>query len=126
MYTERLNTNRAKAKQAIRAHIVDYLETSYKDYKSLQEQLDAIKDWREIITDYQATKEFLDGGAMLIYYTDIEKFLLANNLTTQKHLDKFGNDGAWEFYKHLIAREMQHAKRWYDVELEKLNTERSK
>jgi len=110
-------TTSTAAKQVIREHIARQLQDTYTSYEELKEQLNALRD-NQTFTDYHAGSRLVEGGCLLIYNVDIEKFLLDNGFTTEEHIKKY-EDGKnilspFDFYKHLIAREIQTADRWYN------------
>ena len=110
-------TNNKAAKTAIREHIAYSLYDSYNNFEELDNQLKALRD-NQTFTDYAAGKRLVEGGSLLIYNGDVEDFLLENGLTTPEHIKK--NDNTFEFYAHLIGREIQTACKWYDAEVKKV------
>lgn len=111
-------TTSNEARQAIRSHIVEQISDIYSTASDLINQLHAITDTHTPDTFYHSGKKMVQGGCFLIQNYDIEQFLLQNGLTTEKHLEKYD---AFEFYAHLIGRELQTIEKWYDAEALKSN-----
>lgn len=116
-------TTTKQAKQAIREHIKDYCKENYPTAAELIDQLDALKYGNDIygVGRYRLAQRFVQGGCLLCYNSETEKWLLENELTTQAHIDKAdrglkGVMSTFDYYVHLIAREMQTLERWYDAE----------
>ncbi len=92
-----MKTNTKEVREAIKKHIEEYHEEE--GLQLFRENVKAVK-WGHM-TDYQAVKEYVAGGGLLIYTSDIVDFFKELGI----HKEGFDEMATFELYQHLIARE---------------------
>lgn len=102
-------STKKEVKEKIRAYILSYYDdaTNWGDKtpaEALRVQMEAVKDGRQVITDYQAGAKLAEAGNYAFYTDDMRQALI----------DWLGDDGkshndsqVWRWYFHLIGRESE-------------------
>ena len=93
---KKLNTNSNEVRKAIQNHILDTYNID-----DLKSEVENLKGYNTIYTDYQAGAYMVQGGCFLCYYSDVEDFL--NGLGINPENKDYTDEKSWELYKHLIA-----------------------
>ena len=94
---KKLNTNSNEVRKAIQEHIKNY----YEDVNDLKAEVENLKGYNAIYTDYHAGAYLVQGGCFLCYYSDVKDFL--NGLGINPENKEYTDEKSWELYKHLIA-----------------------
>lgn len=81
---------------------MDYLLENYSTPQDMQDQLNAIK--HHDMSDMQAAREFIEGGSLLCYHSDVKDFL--NSLDINPDNREYSNQQSWDLYIELCAREI--------------------
>lgn len=101
-----MRTTRKEIKEKVKAYILSFYDPAEYNTATAAEALkldmDAIKDHRAIITDYQAGAELAKAGNYCIYFDDARQALKEWGADDGKDHD---DAEAWAFYCHLIGRE---------------------
>lgn len=94
---KKLNTNSNEVRKAVQEHIKNY----YEDVNDLKAEVENLKGYNNIFTDYQAGAYMVQSGCFLYYHADVKDFL--NGLSINPDNKEYSNEKSWELYKYLIA-----------------------
>jgi hypothetical protein len=94
---KKLSTNSNEVRKAVQEHIISY----YENIDDLKAEVENLKGYNTIYTDYQAGAYMVQGGSFLCYYSVVKDFL--NGLGINPDNKEYTDEKSWELYKHLIA-----------------------
>lgn len=96
--------------EKVQNHIIEYFQERALDEYAPQEK------WRDFLNEqihymqhsgrtiYQTALDFVEGGSLLIYHTEVKEFL--NDLGINPTGKEYSDDKSWRLYCHLVAREI--------------------
>ena len=92
-----MKSNTKEVQTKIMEHIMFHIDN---DLRGFRNNIEAVK-YCDIVSDYRAIRELVNGGLFLIYSTDQREFL--NSLGINPDNKEYSSEKVYENYQHLIA-----------------------